>query len=187
MSSSTNAFISRVADSLRTPTGHLVLVGVASTAITAGSIVAAQALRRATRRSRLKSFVDEATEEEEDAGEEEELADFTRPVGTRQNSLAGASQRTARGAEARKRKGKGTSEVIVREALARNYAFFGEEKMADIREKFVVVVGLGGVGSAAAVMLVRSGIKKIRIIDFDQVSLSSLNVRSRRPLPSVQQ
>jgi hypothetical protein len=181
---SSSPFISRLADSLRTPAGQLVLVGVASTAITAGSIVAAQALRRATRRSRLKSFVDEATEEEEDEGGEEELADFTRPVGSRRESLTGASQRTAKGIESRKRKGKGTSEVIVREALARNYAFFGEEKMAELREKFVVVVGLGGVGSAAAVMLVRSGIKKIRIIDFDQVSLSSLNVR-RAPSPSL--
>lgn len=180
---SSSPVISRLADSLRTPAGQLVLVGVASTAITAGSIVAAQALRRATRRSRLKSFVDEATEEEEEEGGEEELADFTRPVGSRRESLAGASQRTAKGIESRKRKGKGTSEVIVREALARNYAFFGEEKMAELREKFVVVVGLGGVGSAAAVMLVRSGIKKIRIIDFDQVSLSSLNVR-RAPSPS---
>ena len=34
---------------------------------------------------------------------------------------------------------------------------------------------VGGVGSHAANMLVRSGIQKIRIIDFDQVSLSSLN------------
>ena len=34
---------------------------------------------------------------------------------------------------------------------------------------------MGGVGSHAANMLVRSGIEKIRLIDFDQVSLSSLN------------
>lgn len=82
----------------------------------------------------------------------------------------------AKNAAAAGRKGKKTSEVIVREALARNYAFFGQDKMEEIRNKFVVVVGVGGVGSAAAVMLVRSGIRKIRIIDFDQVSLSSLNV-----------
>lgn len=86
--------------------------------------------------------------------------------------MSGAAKRAAAGG----RKGKQTSEVIIREALARNYAFFGEDKMAQIRDKFVVVVGVGGVGSAAAVMLVRSGIRKIRIIDFDQVSLSSLNV-----------
>ncbi|KAJ7211060.1 hypothetical protein B0H12DRAFT_388597 [Mycena haematopus] len=45
---------------------------------------------------------------------------------------------------------------LVREQLARNYAFFGDEAMAKIRAGRVVVVGCGGVGSWAAVMLVRS-------------------------------
>jgi tRNA A37 threonylcarbamoyladenosine dehydratase len=36
-------------------------------------------------------------------------------------------------------------------------------------------VGAGGVGSWAALMLARSGIGRIRVIDFDQVTLSSLN------------
>ncbi|KAK9844214.1 hypothetical protein WJX81_008230 [Elliptochloris bilobata] len=40
---------------------------------------------------------------------------------------------------------------------------------------FVVVVGLGGVGSHAAHMLLRSGVGRLRLIDFDQVTLSSLN------------
>lgn len=47
-------------------------------------------------------------------------------------------------------------EGLMREQLARNYAFFGEEAMAKIRKGSVVVVGCGGVGSWAAVMLVRS-------------------------------
>lgn len=47
-------------------------------------------------------------------------------------------------------------EELVREQLARNYAFFGDEGMAQIRAGTVVVVGCGGVGSWAAVMLVRS-------------------------------
>ncbi|GAA5825074.1 hypothetical protein JCM11251_006089 [Rhodosporidiobolus azoricus] len=186
MTSSTNSFVSRIADSLRTPTGQLVVVAAASTAITAASIVAAQSLRRATRRQRLKHLVDDAAGEGEQV-EEDELMDFTRPVGSRRSSMAAASQKTARmsSLEGSKGKKKGTSEVIIRESLARNYAFFGEEKMDKIREKFVVVVGLGGVGSAAAVMLVRSGIKKIRIIDFDQVSLSSLNRHSTATLAQV--
>lgn len=50
----------------------------------------------------------------------------------------------------------GYDEDLVREQLARNYAFFGEEGMAKIRKGKVVVVGCGGVGSWAAVMLVRS-------------------------------
>jgi len=47
-------------------------------------------------------------------------------------------------------------EGLMREQLARNYAFFGEEAMTKIRKGSVVVVGCGGVGSWAAVMLVRS-------------------------------
>ena len=34
---------------------------------------------------------------------------------------------------------------------------------------------LGGIGSWAASMLIKSGVSKIRIIDFDQISLSGLN------------
>ena len=50
----------------------------------------------------------------------------------------------------------GYDESLIREQLARNYAFFGEEGMQKIRQGNVVVVGCGGVGSWAAVMLVRS-------------------------------
>lgn len=50
----------------------------------------------------------------------------------------------------------GYDENLIREQLARNYAFFGEEGMRKIREGSVVIVGCGGVGSWAAVMLVRS-------------------------------
>ncbi|RKP03607.1 hypothetical protein CXG81DRAFT_4483, partial [Caulochytrium protostelioides] len=67
------------------------------------------------------------------------------------------------------------SEVIVREQLARNYAFLGEAGMAVLRQSFVIVVGAGGVGSHAAHMLARAGVGRLRIIDFDQVTLSSLN------------
>ena len=48
------------------------------------------------------------------------------------------------------------SEELVREQLARNYAFFGEDGMAKVRGGSVVVVGCGGVGSWTAVMLARS-------------------------------
>ena len=47
-------------------------------------------------------------------------------------------------------------EELIKEQLARNYAFFGEESMTKIRQASVVIVGCGGVGSWAAVMLVRS-------------------------------
>lgn len=61
------------------------------------------------------------------------------------------------------------------EQLSRIHAFFGEKGFKDIADAFVVVVGLGGVGSHAAHMLARSGVGKLRLIDFDNVTLSSLN------------
>lgn len=79
----------------------------------------------------------------------------------------------------------GYDEELIREQLARCYAFFGDEGMSRIREKSVVVVGCGGVGSWVAVMLVRSGVSKIRLVDFDYVTLSSLNRHATAVLADV--
>ncbi|KIJ50649.1 hypothetical protein M422DRAFT_777021 [Sphaerobolus stellatus SS14] len=77
-------------------------------------------------------------------------------------------------------------ESLIREQLARNYAFFGEEGMAEIRGGFVVVVvGCGGVGSHAGMMLARSGVTKIRLVDFEYVTLSSLNRHAPAGLSDV--
>ncbi|KAF5348024.1 hypothetical protein D9758_010036 [Tetrapyrgos nigripes] len=76
-------------------------------------------------------------------------------------------------------------ESLIREQLARNYAFFGDKGMEKVRKGSVAVVGCGGVGSWAAVMLVRSGISKIRLVDFDQVTLSSLNRHATASLEDV--
>lgn len=64
---------------------------------------------------------------------------------------------------------------LLREQLKRNYEFFTEENMDKIKNAFVCVVGLGGVGSHAVMTLIRSGVQKLRIIDYDTVTLSSLN------------
>ncbi|GIL71551.1 hypothetical protein Vretimale_2607 [Volvox reticuliferus] len=64
---------------------------------------------------------------------------------------------------------------ILTEQLTRNVQFFGEDGQLEIAKAFVVVVGLGGVGSHAAHLLLRSGVGRLRLIDFDQVTLSSLN------------
>ena len=61
------------------------------------------------------------------------------------------------------------------EQLSRNLLYFGEEGMKFVSQSSVVVVGLGGVGSHAAHMLARAGVGYLRLIDFDQVTLSSLN------------
>jgi len=71
------------------------------------------------------------------------------------------------------------------EVWSRNMTFFGNEGFALIRGSFVVVVGLGGVGSHAAHMLARSGCGALRVMDFDQVSLSSLNRHAVATLKDV--
>lgn len=45
----------------------------------------------------------------------------------------------------------------------------------DIRKHTVVVVGVGGVGSVAAEMLVRCGIGKLILFDYDKVELANMN------------
>ncbi|OMJ14620.1 tRNA threonylcarbamoyladenosine dehydratase [Smittium culicis] len=65
--------------------------------------------------------------------------------------------------------------LLFAEQLSRNCSFFGSDNLECIKSSFVVVVGAGGVGSWAALMLIRSGVQRIRLIDFDQVTLSSLN------------
>src|SRR3990167_5480545 len=39
------------------------------------------------------------------------------------------------------------AESLMREQLVRNYQFFGDTKQEQIRKSFVIVVGVGGVGS----------------------------------------
>eukprot|EP00257_Ricinus_communis_P011164 XP_002531933.2 tRNA threonylcarbamoyladenosine dehydratase [Ricinus communis] len=67
------------------------------------------------------------------------------------------------------------TDEIVAEHLTRNIQFFGLESQRKVTASYVVVIGLGGVGSHAASMLLRSGIGRLLLVDFDQVSLSSLN------------
>ncbi|KAG0301749.1 hypothetical protein BGZ98_008072, partial [Dissophora globulifera] len=66
-------------------------------------------------------------------------------------------------------------EDLVAEQLARNISFLGEAGVQKLRDSFVVIVGAGGVGSWTATMLIKSGVGRIRIIDFDQITLSGLN------------
>ena len=82
--------------------------------------------------------------------------------------------------------GCGDKEMIKSEMYSRISSFFGSDKFRVINEEaFVIVVGLGGVGSHAANMLIRSGVMDIRVIDFDQVTLSSLNRHAMASLADV--
>lgn len=67
------------------------------------------------------------------------------------------------------------TDEVVSEQLTRNMQFFGLEAQQKITASYVVVIGLGGVGSHAASMLLRSGVGRLLLVDFDQVTVSSLN------------
>ncbi len=51
----------------------------------------------------------------------------------------------------------------------------GNEILNQIKTKWVAVVGLGGVGGYAVESLIRSGIEKIILVDFDTIDISNLN------------
>lgn len=78
-----------------------------------------------------------------------------------------------------------TSTGLILEQLARNRVFLTDNGLSKLRKAFVIVVGCGGVGSHATAALARSGCGKLRLIDFDQVTLSSLNRHSVATLADV--
>ena len=57
----------------------------------------------------------------------------------------------------------------------RTIALVGEDGFKKIQEKTVLIVGLGGVGGYACESLIRSGIKKIILIDYDKVDITNIN------------
>jgi len=76
--------------------------------------------------------------------------------------------------------------------LSRNSLYFSSSSssnsdggMERITNSSVLVVGLGGVGSHAAHMLARAGVQYLRLVDFDQVTLSSLNRHAVATLDDV--
>lgn len=71
------------------------------------------------------------------------------------------------------------------EQLSRHTLYFGDDGMASLRNAKIVVVGVGGVGSHTAHMLARAGVGRLRLIDFDQVTLSSLNRHACATLQDV--
>lgn len=76
-------------------------------------------------------------------------------------------------------------EELILEQLARNQVFLTAEGLEKLRDSFVIVVGCGGVGSHCTASLARSGVSKLRLIDFDQVTLSSLNRHAVATLADV--
>lgn len=73
------------------------------------------------------------------------------------------------------RKSSSDSTDKAQDMFARTIDLLGEEGFRALEEARVLVVGLGGVGSHAAVALARVGVGKLRLVDFDDVTWSSLN------------
>ncbi|KAK4519841.1 3-hydroxy-3-methylglutaryl-coenzyme A (HMG-CoA) reductase isozyme [Mucor velutinosus] len=166
------SFIQRFTDSVsqfieQHPTSiQLTLTAVAASALTASSILTFQANQRKSRARTLKDELKEA--------ELRSTIDLT-PVGT-VNKLGQPHILPPPTI---------FDDRLIEEQLSKNTAFLGQKGADKVRDAFVIVVGAGGVGSWAALMLMRSGVKRIRIIDFDQVTLSSLNRHAVATLEDV--
>lgn len=59
--------------------------------------------------------------------------------------------------------------------LLRISRFIGEDAVNSLEDKFVVIVGVGAVGSYCLEALARSGIGYFRLVDFDKVEYSNIN------------
>ena len=66
--------------------------------------------------------------------------------------------------------------------FSRSIALLGDESMALLQSKRVILFGIGGVGSWCAEALIRTGLTHLTIVDDDTVQVSNLN----RQLPATQ-
>lgn len=79
-------------------------------------------------------------------------------------------------------------ELLIAEQLSRSESFLGPNGHARVRGAFVVVVGAGAVGSAAASLLVRAGVQRLRLVDhalFSNEAMHAIAKASDRGLPKV--
>ncbi|KNG85455.1 ThiF domain protein [Aspergillus nomiae NRRL 13137] len=156
---------------------QLAATAVLSGAAVAGAILGYQALKRKEAVKELKASIP-SIDEKHIAGK---LTKFggADPV----QQLSKEDERSA--ALARRAQMGDYDDELILEQLARNRVFLTDEGLEKLRSSFIIVVGCGGVGSHAAASLSRSGVSKIRLIDFDQVTLSSLNRHALATLADV--
>ncbi len=68
-----------------------------------------------------------------------------------------------------------TNRLSPEEIFARTIMAYGREGFEKLKGSYVAVVGLGGVGAAAAEALVRGGVGRLRVIDCDVVKPTDIN------------
>ena len=127
---------------------HLALAALAGALAAMASISAITAIQKRRRRRQLEDDIQSSLSDLSNSGElsssrniSEEIAELI------EKRVEPVVNRVSRGED---------PEELFKEQLARCYALFKDEGMERIRKAKVVVVGCGGVGSWAAVMLVRS-------------------------------
>lgn len=158
-----SGLLDRLGELFRSEQGRLVVCCCGASLLTLAAVTAVQSTSRSLKTADLRQQANEAAA----FAREDDRTMAMSPVG------------------APLRRREPVDETLVREQLSRNYLFFGDDGVGRIRGAFVVVVGVGGVGSWATTMLVRSGVGRVRIVDFDQVTLSSLNRHACATLEDV--
>ncbi|KAK3310955.1 uncharacterized protein B0T15DRAFT_387573 [Chaetomium strumarium] len=157
------------------PRVQLAATALVSAAVAAGTILSYQRLQRNDRVSRLKGSIPQYDDDEPALQSVTRVGPLPRPDTEDEHNQALAQ---------RAQNGDWDDELIL-EQLARNRVFLGEDGLRKLRDAFVVVVGCGGVGSHACAALARSGVARLRLVDFDQVTLSSLNRHAVATLADV--
>ncbi len=61
------------------------------------------------------------------------------------------------------------------ERFSRIQSFLGEEGFEILQQSFITIVGIGAVGGHVAEALARSGINRLRLVDFDTIQPSNIN------------
>ncbi|KAF1917240.1 hypothetical protein BDU57DRAFT_158527 [Ampelomyces quisqualis] len=168
------SWISRATESRN---AQLITTAVVSGAVVASTIIGFQQARRLYRVADLKASIPDVSDEHH----AQRLTEY----GAASNVFTPSKEdERSTALAARARKGDYDDDLIL-EQLARNRVFLTNEGLAKLRNAFVVVVGCGGVGSHATAALARSGCARLRLIDFDQVTLSSLNRHAVATLADV--
>lgn len=164
-----------MASSVSTPKLQLAITAALSAAIAAGAILSYRRLQQGDRISRLKRSIPQ-----------QEIDEPTLQAVTRAGPLPKPDKEDEHNQALAHRAQNGDfDDELVLEQLARNRVFLGDEGLRRLRGAFVVVVGCGGVGSHACAALARSGVARLRLVDFDQVTLSSLNRHAVATLADV--
>ncbi|KXX76401.1 tRNA threonylcarbamoyladenosine dehydratase 2 [Madurella mycetomatis] len=154
---------------------QLAATAVVSAAVAAGAILSYQRLQQGDRVSRLKQSIPGPNDSDPALQTLTRVGPLPRPDKEDEHNQVLAH---------RAQNGDFDDELVL-EQLARNRVFLGDDGLARLRTAFVVIVGCGGVGSHACAALARSGVGRLRLIDFDQVTLSSLNRHAVATLADV--